>query len=119
VNTHAAGNRGETLACAYLQKCGAQIIARNVRLGRGEIDIIAREGDVILFIEVKSRSSLRFGTPAEAVHLQKQQRIIDAASRYMARHGLCDSPVRFDVIEHLNGKIRHIKGAFDASGMDV
>ena len=112
----AYGDAGEQAACAHLERKGWQILARNFRRGPGEIDIIARRRGVRPFVEVKRRSSLRFGRPAEAVTPEKQRRIVQAAALYMQENGLEDAQVRFDVIELLPEQIRHIEGAFDATG---
>lgn len=116
MNLRKVGAAAEHEAEAYLVRKGAEILDRNVRLGHGEIDLVAKMGDVILFVEVKARSSDRFGTPAEAVHREKRRRILSAANCYIGMHGLTDSPIRFDIIERTDGKIRHIEGAFDATG---
>ena len=115
MNRRAYGNEGEQAACAYLQRKGWKILDRNVRRGRGEIDIIARKWKTIAFIEVKRRSSLNFGRPAEAVNAEKQKRIAQAAALYMQEQGLENEKLRFDVIEILPGEIRHIEDAFDAT----
>lgn len=115
MNTRSTGVGGEMAAADYLAGIGARIIDRNVTLCGGEIDIIALIEGVIVFIEVKRRTSLRYGRPAEAVTYAKQRRIIRAAAAYMARHKISDRPVRFDIIELLPGKLNHIPAAFDAS----
>jgi len=115
MNRRAFGNEGEQAACDFLVRRGWQILDRNVRRGRGEIDIIARRRGVIAFIEVKRRSSLQYGSPAEAVNPEKQRRILSAASLYMQEKGLSESNIRFDVIEILSDKLRHIEAAFDAT----
>ena len=117
MNRRAYGNEGEQAACDYLAARGWEIIARNVRRSRGEIDIIARLKKTTAFIEVKRRSSTAFGQPAEAVNIEKQRRIAQAAALYMQENGLDDARVRFDIIEILPGKIRHIPGAFDATDL--
>lgn len=109
------GISGEMAARDYLTGLGAQILGMNVVSAGVEIDIIALIDDVIAFIEVKRRSSARFGRPAEAVTPAKMRRIIRGAEAYLAHNALTDRPVRFDVIEILPGEIKHIPGAFDAS----
>lgn len=109
------GIDGEMIAHDYLVGIGAQVIARNVSLAGAEIDLIAEIDGVYAFIEVKRRTSTRYGRPAEAVSPAKMRKIIRAASMYMAMHGLSDSPVRFDIIEILPGSINHIPSAFDGS----
>ena len=115
MNRRAFGGEGERAACEYLRRKGWTIVDTNVRRGRGEIDIVARKRRLTAFVEVKRRSSLRYGTPAEAVNREKQRRIVGAAALYMQEHSL--EKVRFDVIEILPGEIRHIESAFDATDL--
>ena len=115
MNRRGFGAQGEADARAYLTQKGARILAMNYRRPTGEIDIIARQGGTILFVEVKRRSSLRYGRPAEAVNRQKQGHILRTAQLYLQEKRLEDVPIRFDVIEVLPGEIRHIENAFDAS----
>ena len=115
MNRRAFGNEGERAACEYLARRGWTIVETNVRRGRGEIDIVARRRGLTAFIEVKRRSSLRYGRPAEAVNPEKQRRIAGAAALYMQENDL--ERVRFDVIEILPGEIRHIESAFDATDL--
>lgn len=96
------GKYGEDFACRYLQSKGYEILARNFRCHRfGEIDIIARQKSVISFIEVKTRTSTRFGRPIEAVTLMKQRKIHRCAEYYLQCSGLIyNMPVlSFDVVE--------------------
>ena len=115
MNRRAYGSEGEQTACDFLRAKGWKILDRNVRRGRGEIDIIARRRGIIAFVEVKRRSSTAYGQPAEAVNLQKQARIAQAAALYIQENDLDDANIRFDIIEILPGEIRHIEGAFDAT----
>lgn len=115
MNRRQFGNAGEDAACAHLVRKGWRIVERNLRRGRNEIDIIARRRGVLAFIEVKTRSSLGYGRPAEAVNLEKQRRIAQAAALYMQENGLSEANIRFDVIEVLPGELRHIEAAFDAT----
>lgn len=117
MNRREKGNRGEDAACRAMEAAGIDVLERNYRRPGGEIDIIAREGATLLFVEVKARDSLRFGRPAEAVDRVKQRRIVHTAMCYLAEHGLEDVPVRFDVIEVLPDGIRHLRDAFDATGL--
>lgn len=119
MNNRDFGTKGEDLAAHYLQSEGWNILARNFRVGRmGELDIVAKDGEYISFVEVKTRSSTLYGTPGEAVSFSKQATIRRLAQAYIERHKLYDSPVRFDVIElHMdrNGRVRDIsliKNAF-------
>jgi putative endonuclease len=111
------GSEGEDLAVRFLQKKGYRIVARNYKTPVGEIDIIARDSDTIVFIEVKTRTDISFGYPFEAVNKRKRQKLKNLALLYLKRQGK-ESPVRFDVISIFcmdNGKkdIEHIKDAFE------
>lgn len=117
MNRRSIGAQGEADARAFLIRKGAKILEANYRRPTGEIDIIARLGRTLLFVEVKRRSSLRYGRPAEAVDRQKQAHILRTAQLYLQEKRLADAPVRFDVIEVLPGEIRHIENAFDASAI--
>ncbi len=113
------GRTGEDLAVCYLENLGYTIVERNYRKRIGEIDIIARDGECLVFIEVKTRRSSRFGSPFDAVDFRKQQQISRVALAYMTQHRCGDVPVRFDVIGvHLekSPKIELIKNAFEYSG---
>lgn len=114
MNKRSFGAAGEQIARDYLVQKGAKILAMNFRRPTGEIDIVARLKRTILFVEVKRRSSLRYGRPAEAVSPAKQAHIARTAALYLQENGLEDSLARFDVIEILPGDIRHIENAFDA-----
>lgn len=112
------GDAGEDLALKHLLKSGYKIIAQKYREKTGEIDIIAEEKGTIVFVEVKTRSSNLFGSPAEAVSYSKQQKIINTALLYLRKKVCKDVPVRFDIIEvtvnkcHNEHKCNHIKDAF-------
>ncbi len=109
----ATGRAGEDLAAQYLKQQGYTILERNYRLRIGEVDIIARDGEYLVFIEVKTRRSTRFGSPFEAVDARKQQQIVKIASAYLQGKEL---PVRFDVVAvHLNEqgvRVEILKNAF-------
>ncbi|MCG6924606.1 MAG: YraN family protein, partial [Acidobacteria bacterium] len=92
------GTAGEERACAHLQRGGLAILERNFRCRVGEIDIVAREGDTIVFVEVKERGDASHGTAVEAVTPAKRSRVIRAAELWAARHGHSESTVRFDVV---------------------
>lgn len=115
------GKEAEDLAARFLSRShGYRILERNYRCPYGEVDIIAEDKGVLAFVEVKSRTSLRYGHPAEAVHGAKRQRILRAASHYLQKRGLEGKvPVRFDVVCLLfrEGKpaFELIKGAFSSS----
>ena len=116
------GNAGEEFVINYLQSKNYEILARNFRFGRmAEVDIIATINDIIIFVEVKTRNSYRYGTPAESVTLKKQQKIIKAAIKFLQDNNLFDNSCRFDVIEVFangnqdpnNWKCNHIENAFE------
>ena len=100
---HALGAWGERVACALLRRDGWSILERGYRLGRREIDVIARRGSLLAFVEVKTRSTDRFGPPAEAVTWRKRREIETVALDYLARHVRDDVDVRFDVVSVLAG----------------
>ncbi|MDE7454461.1 MAG: YraN family protein [Clostridia bacterium] len=112
MNTHAIGVVGEDLACKYLCKKGYKILERNFSCKYGEIDVIAQQRGYYVFIEVKSRSSLMYGAPCEAVTPYKQRRIISAAKYWLTVNHKVGSPVRFDVVEVLEGTPSIIADAF-------
>ncbi len=112
-NKRTVGTEYERLACEYLLKEGYRILERNFRCRQGEVDIIARDGKYLVFIEVKYRKSLREGDPAEAVDYHKQTRILRTARFYMTyAHIPEDTPCRFDVVAVLGNDVRLIKDAF-------
>ncbi len=106
------GNLGEKKAVAFLKDKGYKILKTNYKTHVGEIDVIAEYDGVLVFVEVKTRSSNNFGTPAEAVDLKKQQKYVKVASEYLMREKKDNYPCRFDVIEIENNEINHIVDAF-------
>jgi putative endonuclease len=111
------GKKGEEAALAFLKKKGYKIEATNYRTTTGEIDIIARDKSVLVFIEVKTRKSPVFGLPYEAVHHHKQAKIRLVAGRFLAEKACGCGDCRFDVISILlsatgDYKIEHIENAF-------
>ena len=119
MNTRQSGNDGEDFACAYIQEQGMKVIARNYRFGREEIDIIAQDGDIIAFVEVKARQSEAKGRPEEAVTRQKRRSIIYAATGYLKKNNLLESRIRFDVAAICGREIKYIKAAFDSTGATI
>lgn len=114
------GRLGEALAAKHLEGLGYSIIARNHRSNLGELDLIGRDGACWVFVEVKTRRSLRCGHGAEAVTPRKQDRLVRLGQLYLSQHGLGQAPYRFDVVDvRLSAgegpDIRHIKGAFGGS----
>ena len=92
------GKRGEELAAAFLIRQGYTILARNYRQRYGELDIVAEEGDTLVFVEVKTRRSTRFGSAWEAVTPAKQRQISLLALDFISRRRLHDRKIRFDVV---------------------
>jgi putative endonuclease len=115
------GNLGEAAAAAWLAAHGYEILSRNVRTRRGEIDLVAWHEDTVVFVEVKSRTGTGFGHPTEAVAAPKQRRLARLASSYLLAHGLDRCPTRFDVIAVLatpDGRvvrIDHVQDAFQVT----
>jgi putative endonuclease len=112
------GKSGEELACTELQRRGYAILDRRYRTRFGEIDIVARDGDVTVFVEVKARAGRSFGVGAAAVSTWKQRRVAQMAVDYVARHQLHDRPCRFDVVTIEVGddgaRIEVFRSAFDS-----
>ncbi len=90
------GETAETLAADFLRKQGLQLLERNWRCRFGEIDLVCRDGDSIVIVEVRLRSNIRFGSAAASIDRRKQARLIAAASLYLARKP--STPCRFDVV---------------------
>ena len=114
------GESGEEMACRELGARGYAILARRYRTRHGEIDIIARDADTIVFVEVRVKTTAEFGSAAESVTPWKQRRVVAMAVDYLARNRLTDRPCRFDVvaIDVLEGgapRITVIPSAFDAT----
>jgi putative endonuclease len=112
------GRTGEDLAAAFLQKAGYTILIRNYRQKCGEIDIIAEEKGTLVFVEVKTRNNMTFGSPFAAITEKKQRQIGRVAQDYLTRHKLFNRPARFDVVSVLMDKdrppvIELLSNAFD------
>lgn len=113
------GQRGENVAAKFLRNAGYKILIRNFRCETGEVDIIARDGRTIVFVEVKTRQE-DSPTPEEQVHNFKQHQITKAAKFYMTRYGFPQPPARFDIVAIVwpNGRdpqVRHTTDAFEAT----
>lgn len=102
-NNRQTGARYERIAGAYLESQGYRILQYNFRCRQGEIDIIAKDGEVLVFCEVKFRSDLSSGLPEEAVDYRKQRVISRCALYYLTAHGISEVQCRFDVIGILGG----------------
>lgn len=115
-NKRQIGTEKEKLAGAYLEKNGYEIIEYNFRCRKGEIDIIAKDGEYLVFCEVKYRSGTSAGTPLDAVDYKKQKIISRCALFYITKQRLSDMPCRFDVVSVTNKEIQVLKNAFDYAG---
>ena len=114
------GARGEESAAEFLRVQGYRILERNYRCPLGEVDIIARDGNTIVFVEVKTRTSERFGSPQAAIGPQKQKRMTAIALYYLKGQGWPGKPARFDVaaVSLREGRetVTLYRNAFDATG---
>ena len=106
------GRNGEKLAEKYLKKQKYKILEKNYKTHLGEIDIIALDGNTVVFVEVKTRTDESFGRPADAVTKIKRNKYFKVATEYLLKKSWLEKECRFDVIEILNGEINHIKSAF-------
>jgi putative endonuclease len=122
---HKFGRTAESLAEAYLRRKGYRILQRNLRSPVGELDLVANQGDVLVFIEVKARRSDAMGGAVHAVDGRKRAKLIRLASQYLARHRLGTPPCRFDVILCTGGGDcpiaieEHIENAFELPAGDL
>ncbi len=116
----ARGREGEELACRHLEAQGFRILARNWRCRAGELDIVARDGAVTVFVEVKERGDVSHGQGFDAVTAGKRRRVVLAARLYAASQGIEERPLRFDVvsIDRSAGapRVRHDRDAFTSEG---
>lgn len=114
MNKREIGAKKEQLAAKYLEKQGYEILERNYYCRNGELDLIARDGIYLVFVEIKYRTGTGSGHPLEAVNLTKKKRMIQTARYYLYRNGYPeDTPCRFDVVGILGDEILHVKGAFE------
>ena len=116
INKRQIGDQYENMAARYLEKQGYKILARQYRSRQGEIDLVAQDGRVVVFVEVKGRQNTAFGLPQEAVDRRKQQRLWKVAQHFLWANRLQESLCRFDVVA-ICGKdphtsLCHIKHAF-------
>ncbi len=111
------GKQGEDVAERFLVNEGYKLVERNYRCAAGEVDLIVLDGRVIVFVEVKTRSGDRFGSPFEAVEWRKQRKMVRAAQFFLSQKGLHQRDARFDVIgiswPGEEPTVEHIKNAFD------
>lgn len=106
------GAKGELIAAVYLKKNGFKILKTNYKTKFGEADIIATKNDVIVFVEVKTRTSFKYGIPCEAVNYAKQNKYRDIANFYLKSNGLEDVEFSFAVVEVIGENVNFIENAF-------
>jgi putative endonuclease len=113
------GKRGEEAARAFLEKNGYTVVTSNYRTRSGEIDLVALDGQVLVFVEVKTRSGQSYGSPWEAITPKKQKQISKVAAEYLIHNKVVDSEARFDVVAVTVGSsgpcIELLKNAFELS----
>lgn len=111
----AVGDRGEDLVCAHLEGLGWEVVERNWRCREGELDVVARQDGLLVFCEVKTRRSQRFGAPVEAVSVAKARRLRRLAWAWLAEHGQRGETFRIDVVGVLcqagrAPQVQHLQG---------
>jgi putative endonuclease len=121
---HQFGQASELLAERFLQAKGYRILARNLRTSLGELDLVAEDRGVLVFVEVKARATEAFGGAALAVDRRKQAKLVRLASQYLAQRHLSDRSCRFDVVlvqgpPSAQGRIEHLQNAFDANDRGI
>ena len=120
MNRRETGSRYEKQAAVFLEQKGYEILEMNFRCRRGEIDLVARDGEYLVFVEVKTRRSDHFAPACAAVDAAKQRRMVLTAEGWLAAHPTGNLQPRFDVVEVYGAEggpactIRHLKNAFDA-----
>lgn len=109
------GNKGEQIGANYLIKLNYKILERNYRAKKSEIDIICKEGETLVFVEVKTRSSIKFGAPETFINEAKESKIIEGAEAYMKENDW-SGPIRFDIVSVMllkgQPEVTHFKDAF-------
>jgi putative endonuclease len=118
------GQEGESVAERHLRRKGYRILERNARSSVGELDLVVEDGAVLVFVEVKARRTDAYGGVVHAVHRRKQEKLIQLAAQYLARHHINNRPCRFDVVliqgsEASEPQVEHIQNAFEVSGDDL
>lgn len=112
-NNRSVGTTYEKVAGEYLQSLGYEILEYNYRCRQGEVDIVARQGEYLVFVEVKYRRTDHMGQPLEAITFTKQKKICRCARQYLYQHRMTDVSVRFDVVSILGNEICVIPNAFE------
>ncbi len=111
-NNKNVGDFGEKFALQYLGNKGYKFVEKNYKNKIGEIDLIMKDGEYLVFVEVKTRATNQFGFPREAVNYHKQNKIRKVATLYMMQHGCYPCACRFDVVEVLENEVTHLINAF-------
>lgn len=109
------GKEYENLAARFYEENGFDILERNWRTGHKEIDLIVRKDDLVVFVEVKSTYSRKFGHPVERVDQKKIRNLSTAAQQYLIDKTVTGCDLRFDVVTFVNGQLEHFPGAFDVA----
>jgi len=109
---HRAGAAAESVAADALRGAGYQVLEQRFRYGHSDVDLVARRGAVVVFVEVKSRADERYGAASEAVTARKQANLVRAASVWLTRHGRAWNSIRFDVITLTDGRLEWLQDAF-------
>lgn len=112
-NNRRIGAEQEKIAGTFLMQQGYEILSYNFYTRAGEIDIVAKHGQYLVFVEVKYRKNASSGHPLEAISIQKQKKISKCALYYMKMHGIDNVPVRFDVVSILGEEITILQNAFE------
>ncbi len=114
MNKRAVGTEKEAAVCRYLEKKGYRILAKNVWYREGEIDIVAKQGEYLVFVEVKYRKDTTCGGSMYAVSYEKMRKICRCARTYICKEKVAlDTPMRFDVVAWDGDNIQHIENAFE------
>ena len=117
------GNLGEDAAARYLESRGLRVIERNWRHRQWELDLVCRDGDTLVFVEVKTRRAGGMGSPADGLTRAKRARLVKAAGQYLTKHDLWDAPCRFDLAGVTDTgsslDVEHIENAFEAESLDA
>lgn len=108
------GRSYEKLAALFFEQNGFEIVERNWRAGRKEIDLIVKKGNLLIFVEVKSSSSKKFGHPSERVNKKKIANLTAVAKQFLISQDIHDVDLRFDVVTFVNGILEHYPDAFEA-----
>lgn len=108
------GAEVERRVAVYFEQCGYEVVDRNFLVRGGELDLVLRNGEVLVFCEVRSRAGNRWGTPAESIGPRKIRRVVLAARHWLARHGDGGLDLRFDVVSVVGPDLEHLEGAFEA-----